>query len=131
LLGAALKSGRLGLVFMSLDVGVPPLSALVLTAGAVLAGLGAWAALGGPIAPVAVLGGVTLSALLALIAVWWRYGRGVLPARSLVRVPLYAAKKVPLYLGFLIKPQRDWVRTTRDQPPGAGGPAATPPRPVS
>ncbi|MBP3960056.1 glycosyltransferase [Gemmata sp. G18] len=116
LLATAVFRRRLGLVALALDVGVPPLSALVLTVGAVLAILGIWAALGGPWAPVAALGGAGLFAGVALATVWWRYGRGVLPAKSLLRVPLYAARKIPLYLRFLVKPQRDWVRTARDQP---------------
>jgi hypothetical protein len=131
LLGAALRSGRVGLALMALDVGVPPLSALVLTTGAVLVLLGAWAALGGPWAPAAGLGGVTLITFVALGAVWWRYGRRVLPFRALVRVPLYAARKVPLYLGFFVKPQRDWVRTARDQPTSPAEQPAHPPGPVS
>ena len=116
LLTTAVVRRRLSLVALALDVGVPPLSALVLTVGVALAILGIWALLGGPWGPVAALGGVGLFAGAALATVWWRYGRGVLPAKALLRVPLYAAGKIPLYLRFLVKPQRDWVRTARDLP---------------
>jgi cellulose synthase/poly-beta-1,6-N-acetylglucosamine synthase-like glycosyltransferase len=117
LLGAALFRGRPGLALLALDVGVPPLSALVLITAAVLTVLGVWAAFGGPPALALALGGVALAALLSLTAVWWRYGSDILPARALLRIPVYALKKIPLYFGFLIAPQRDWVRTARDQPP--------------
>jgi cellulose synthase/poly-beta-1,6-N-acetylglucosamine synthase-like glycosyltransferase len=115
LLGAALRRLRPGLAVAALDVAVPPLSALVMVTGLVLFGLGIWAALGGPLAPLVALGSVALAASAGLAIVWVRYGRSVLPFGSLLRVPLYALKKIPLYLGFVTKPQRDWVRTARDQ----------------
>jgi hypothetical protein len=115
LLGAALRRVRPGLVVAALDVAVPPLSALVMVTALVLFGLGVWATLGGPLAPLVALGGVALAASAGLAVVWLRYGRSVLPFGSLLRVPLYALKKIPLYLGFFTKPQRDWVRTARDQ----------------
>lgn len=114
-LAAAIRRVRPGLVLLALDVGVPPLSALVLAALAALFGLSLAAALGGPSGPACTVGACLCAALCALAAAWWRYGRGVLPARALVRVPLYAFRKVPLYLGFVTRPQRDWVRTARDR----------------
>jgi hypothetical protein len=114
LLGAAVRRGRVGLAALALDVGVPPLSALVLAAGAGLAALGGWAAAGGSWQPAAALAGTGLLALLVLAAAWWR---SVLPARTLVRIPWYVANKIPLYFRFLIRPERAWVRTSRDHPP--------------
>jgi cellulose synthase/poly-beta-1,6-N-acetylglucosamine synthase-like glycosyltransferase len=112
---AVFMRGRISLLALALDIGVPPLSALMLATGVLLAGLGIWTALGGAWGPVAMLGGALSAAVIALFAVWWRYGRGVLPAGSLARIPLYAAQKIPLYLGFVVKPQKEWVRTARDK----------------
>jgi cellulose synthase/poly-beta-1,6-N-acetylglucosamine synthase-like glycosyltransferase len=117
LLLAALVRARLRLLFMAVDIGVPPLSALVLLVAGVLVVLGTWAVLGGPIAPVAALAVVGLGASLSLAAVWKQYGQDTLPAKVLIRIPFYALKKISLYFQFLIKPQRKWVRTSRDQQP--------------
>jgi hypothetical protein len=38
----------------------------------------------------------------------------VIPFTVLMYAPLYALKKIPLYLGFLIKRQVEWVRSKRD-----------------
>jgi cellulose synthase/poly-beta-1,6-N-acetylglucosamine synthase-like glycosyltransferase len=105
------------LLIQALDVGVPPLSALVLACSLALCGLGLWATLGGPWGPVATLGGSAVMAAAGLVIAWLRFGRSTLPTKTLFRVPWYALKKVGLYFEFLIRPQRDWVRTARDQPP--------------
>ena len=117
LLKVSLVRARLRPIVLALDVGVPPLSALVLVSVVTLCALGLWAALGGPWEPVAALGAAGGVAALALALVWWRYGRETLPAKTLLTVPWYAVRKISLYFEFLIKPQRDWVRTSRDQPP--------------
>lgn len=116
---AAAAGGRVKPLVAALDVGVPPLSALVLVCGAALGCLGAVIAFGVTWRPAALLGGAGTIAAFALLAAWWRYGRDALPTCALVRIPLYAFRKVPLYLGFVLKPQRDWVRTARDEPPKA------------
>ncbi|VTU01960.1 Glycosyl transferase OS=Oscillatoriales cyanobacterium JSC-12 GN=OsccyDRAFT_0485 PE=4 SV=1: Glyco_tranf_2_3 [Gemmataceae bacterium] len=112
LLASALK-GRLSSLALALELGVPPLSALVLVAGAVLVALTGYAVFGGSPWPAAVLGTACSLAALGLTAAWLRFGRSVLPVRTLLRVPLYAVRKVPLYLGFFTKPQAEWVRTER------------------
>jgi hypothetical protein len=118
LLSGALFRGRLGAVPVALEFAVPPLSALVMMCAALLAVLVTWAAaLGGPWGPAAALGGVGLFAALGLVAAWLRYGRTVLPARTFVRIPAYAAKKIPLYFWFLLRGERKWIRTGRDKRP--------------
>jgi hypothetical protein len=98
---------------LALELGVPPLSALVLMVGLVLATLTGYAVFGGSPWPAAVLGTACALTAFALTAAWLRFGRSVLPVRTLLRVPLYALRKVPLYLGFFTKPQAEWVRTER------------------
>lgn len=115
LLVTSFTRGRIGLLALALDIGVPPLSALILATVVTLAGLVVVAISGGVWGPVATLGGALSIAAITLVAVWWRYGRGILPAISLARIPLYAAKKIPLYFGFVVKPQKEWVRTARDE----------------
>lgn len=51
---------------------------------------------------------------LAVLLAWARFCRELIPFSVLLYAPFYAAKKIPLYLGFLIKRQVEWVRSKRD-----------------
>ncbi|WP_286914618.1 MULTISPECIES: glycosyltransferase family 2 protein [unclassified Pseudomonas] len=114
LVASALAKGNWPLLAMSLDLMVPPLALLTLA----LAGLFVVSWL------VFLLLGVLLPALLATLALlmlgsavllaWSRFSREVIPFSVLIYAPLYALKKIPLYLGFLIKRQVEWVRSKRD-----------------
>ena len=44
---------------------------------------------------------------------WLGWGRDLVSGPELLRVPLYALRKVPLYLGFVWRRQKTWVRTER------------------
>ncbi len=115
LTGAALRQGRLDLLALALDLSVPPLSLLVmlwLATSAIALAATLWLQL--PLVAVALLaleGGLLL---VAIVAAWAKFCRVDLPFKTLLSVPLYVLWKIPLYLGFLIKPQTKWVRTERD-----------------
>jgi cellulose synthase/poly-beta-1,6-N-acetylglucosamine synthase-like glycosyltransferase len=113
LTAAGLSRGRVGLLALALELGVPPLSALFLGWCLALALAIGLAVAGGSWGPTVVLAAAAACASLGLTAAWARLGRDTLPVADLVRVPLYAVRKVPLYLGFLTRPQTDWVRTER------------------
>lgn len=98
----------------ALDIGVPPLSLLVMIA---LGGLTALSLL--------LLATETATAfqllLLSffyfaamLISVWWRYGQDYLTAKELAGIPWYVISKLSIYLAFIFKRQKEWVRTDRD-----------------
>ena len=111
---AALKQGNGSLLAMTLDLLVPPLALLVLALVAV--NLLAWLAylLFGVAAPAWIaLCGLALLGLAVALA-WARFCRELIPFSVLLYAPFYAARKVPMYLGFLIKRQVDWVRSKRD-----------------
>lgn len=112
----SLATQNLGLLALILDLWVPPLALLTL---AVLAscgfGLALWGLAGTGSSwllalPLLTLGLLTTTVLLA----WVRYGRGILSLVSLAYAPLYALGKIPLYLGFLVRRQVEWVRSRRD-----------------
>jgi cellulose synthase/poly-beta-1,6-N-acetylglucosamine synthase-like glycosyltransferase len=117
LLKAGLR-GRWSPIALALELGVPPLSALVLTVCGVLCALVVWGVVGGSWLPAIVLASAAALASLGLAAAWLRCGRTTLPAATLIRTPLYVLRKVPLYLGFFARPQSDWVRTQRDETRG-------------
>lgn len=111
---AAIKGRNGNLLAMTLDLLVPPLALLVLALLGLnlvtwlvylLSGHGtpAWIAL----AALAMLG-------LAVVLAWARFCRELIPFSVLLYAPFYAARKIPLYLGFLIKRQVEWVRSKRD-----------------
>jgi cellulose synthase/poly-beta-1,6-N-acetylglucosamine synthase-like glycosyltransferase len=102
------------LLAMTLDLWVPPLAllTLVLGAGFVLS----WLVflLGASPAPAIIAtSGMALLGVTILLA-WSQFGRTIIAFTALMYAPLYALKKIPLYIGFLLKRQVDWVRSKRD-----------------
>jgi cellulose synthase/poly-beta-1,6-N-acetylglucosamine synthase-like glycosyltransferase len=121
LLVAAVRQRRLDLLGLALELSVPPLSVLGLLYAAAAAAAGLlWSAAGAPL-PAALLACGGLAAAGALLASWARFGRKSLPFTSLLAAPLYALGKVPIYLAFVLRPQRAWARTARDRPAPQGG----------
>lgn len=115
LLARGLARLQPGLVGLALDLCVPPLSLLVLlwlAAMIATAALGWWTAWWVP-ALILVAAGALL--LLAILSAWARFGRAVCPFSTLASLPVYLLWKVPVYFAFLFKPQKEWVRTERDQ----------------
>lgn len=113
LLWAGLQRRRPELLALAADLCVPPLSllvglwALTSVAAVVLAyDTGAWS-------PAAVLltGGGLMA--LALGLAWFKYARRQIPFRALLAAPMYILWKAPLYLTFLTRRQKAWVRTQR------------------
>lgn len=115
LLWQGLKRRHLPTVAMALDMLVPPVALLgLLLAVLWLAALGlAW------VAGMAYLGPLVAATLLvglfklALWRAWWGWGRDLVSAREWLQVPFYLLAKVPLYVGFLFRRQKAWVRTDR------------------
>ncbi|MGE8456261.1 MAG: glycosyl transferase, partial [Pseudomonas alloputida] len=111
---AAITQRNASLAALTLDLLVPPLALLVLT----LLGLNlvTWLAylLFGLAAPAwLAFAGLALLAFAVMLA-WARFCREVIPFSVLLYAPFYAARKIPLYLSFLIKRQVEWVRSKRD-----------------
>ncbi|MEM9568308.1 MAG: glycosyltransferase family 2 protein [Cyanobacteria bacterium P01_E01_bin.34] len=114
LLSAAVKQRRMGLLVLALDLAIPPLSlwvtigiglaiatAIVATAAGML-----WPAI------VQLLACGVLVIAIGVAALKWRPAE--LSLMQLLRIPFYILWKLPIYLKFLVSPQKDWVRTERD-----------------
>ncbi|QXH54092.1 glycosyltransferase family 2 protein [Pseudomonas fakonensis] len=114
LLATAVAQGNSRLLAMALDLLVPPLALLSLLSAATF--LLCWLAFVafGVLAPalLATLALVLLSA--SVVLAWARFAREQIAFSVLLYAPLYAMKKIPLYLGFLIRRQVEWVRSKRD-----------------
>ncbi len=119
LLGAL--AGRPRLLGVALDLTVPPLALLAsLLAAAVALGALAWLWSGDALA-LTIAAAATAAVTLATLLAWAVHARRLLPARELLRIPLYVLWKLPSYAAFLWRRESAWRRTQRDdaRPPSA------------
>lgn len=100
---------------MALDLLVPPLSLLLilLVVATVAAGLAAvFDAISFAI-PITLL--CAIAAVLACVLLAWStFARQTLPASSLLSAVSYAAAKIPMYLAFPFRGEKQWIRTERN-----------------
>ncbi|MEO0353791.1 MAG: glycosyltransferase family 2 protein [Cyanobacteria bacterium P01_A01_bin.3] len=114
LLVAAVRQRRLGLLMLALDLAIPPLS-LWVAIGAGLAVATAIMAIAAGVMWPAIVQAIACGVLVAAIgvaALKWRPPE--LSLMQLLSIPFYVLWKLPIYLKFLVSPQKDWVRTERD-----------------
>lgn len=110
---ASLRKLRPDLFGLALELSVPPLSMLMMLWAAGLAcTLVGWA-LGGLPCPsiVLVIGGLMVP--VSILAAWFKFGREKLPLSALLSTPFYVLWKIPIYLSFLVRREKKWVRTER------------------
>ncbi|KAF0843614.1 cellulose synthase/poly-beta-1,6-N-acetylglucosamine synthase-like glycosyltransferase [Methylovorus glucosotrophus] len=108
-----LRTRNAELVAMALDICIPPLALLVMCLSAYILISALLAVFG--YAGSLVLGGTMFVFLfLAVMAAWAKFGRHAIPLWMLAYAPLYALRKIPLYLKYLVKRQVEWVRSQRD-----------------
>jgi len=112
LLWTAVSARDARLAAMALDVMTPPLTLLLglvlmdfLLGAVVAAAVGPW--------PM----GIALTGLILLLAAsiksWWTVGRDLLSIGDLLLAPAHLFKKLPMYLKFISRRQKQWVRTER------------------
>jgi cellulose synthase/poly-beta-1,6-N-acetylglucosamine synthase-like glycosyltransferase len=113
MLARALSRGDGRLLGLALDLSVPPLALLagLLALDAVLALAAGFCGAGfGPV----VAAGVLLAVfVVSVLGAWFVRGRDLVRFTELMSVPWYILAKVPVYLRFIVKRQRTWVRTDR------------------
>jgi len=109
-----LRSHNAAAVALALDLCVPPLALLALLVTLSCA-LGAWVA-GRDFAQQAFAVTALVSAVgfaVAVLLSWWSVGRRWITFAELVSAPVYVLKKLPVYLSFVARRQREWIRTSR------------------
>jgi cellulose synthase/poly-beta-1,6-N-acetylglucosamine synthase-like glycosyltransferase len=109
-----LRFHNLGAVALALDLCVPPLALLALLV-TLSCGLGAWMA-GTDMAWQAFAALSAVSAVgfaAAILLAWWSVGRRWITLAELVSAPVYVLKKLPVYISFVARRQREWIRTSR------------------
>ncbi|MBM3103852.1 MAG: glycosyltransferase family 2 protein [Pseudomonas sp.] len=102
------------LLAMTVDLMVPPLALLVLALVAIFSVSWLAFALFDVLAPALIATAAIVMLGAAVLLAWSRFSREVIAFSVLLYAPFYAARKIPLYLGFLIKRQVEWVRSKRD-----------------
>ena len=115
LLKISWQNQRSDLLFLALEISVPPLSLLVIFWMIVLA----CTLLGGfflnvwlPAQFMLILGVILASSILSS---WRKFGSDIISLQNLLYVPFYLLSKIPLYLKFLVSPQKEWIRTEREE----------------
>ncbi len=109
----AIFRGSKSLLGMALDLCVPPLALLVamlsgllmLTGFAYLAGLSS--------VPLLIATSAVVMFAVAILLAWWGWGRHIISLLTFLFIPVYVVFKIPYYVGFLWKRQKNWVRTDR------------------
>jgi cellulose synthase/poly-beta-1,6-N-acetylglucosamine synthase-like glycosyltransferase len=108
LLAAAWRERRCELLALAFELGVPPLSLLVLGCFGAAALSIVSAAAGASTLPLFILTAGGLMIVGAIGSAWLRFGRDVLPLRVLLSAPVYVVRKIPLYAAFLTGRQSRW-----------------------
>ena len=113
MLRAAAARRDMRLLGMALDLAVPPLALLAgLLAAAGLFGLAGWL-FGGTAVVLFLASALVATFFIAVLFAWGAQGRDLVRLGELLAVPWYIAAKLPMYLRFIVRRQRDWVRTDR------------------
>ena len=116
LLQASWQQRRFDLLVLAAEVGIPPLSFLVLLWGGMtfLAVIAIILQIVG-ILPLVLLLIAGLALLVSVLTAWAGFARSRLPLSSLLMIPLYLLWKIPIYLAFIWRPQTEWIRTDREK----------------
>lgn len=115
LLGQSIRQGRLDLLALGLEISVLPLSLLVMVWAAAAGVTLLFALITQAWWPLVVVLAAGIALFGAVVLAWARFGRSEISLRQLMMIPLYILWKIPLYLAFLIRPEKQWIRTQRDE----------------
>ena len=99
------------LAWLALDLMIPP--TVMLLAGAALM-LAFAAVVSGRAVPTWLLGTALVLLGAGLARAWRAEGRAILPMRSIAQIPAYMFWKLPIAAQFLLRRERQWVRTERE-----------------
>ncbi len=114
LLKQAVRQKRFDLFISALDLCIPPLSLLVVVWLAMMTTSVLFSYVGMSWIPALISAIAGFCFLTAIVTAWAGFAAQKLPFSQLLTVPFYVIGKIPVYLKFLIKPQKLWVRTERD-----------------
>ncbi len=114
MMAAAIKNRDPRILALALDLAVPPLTMLTLLLLSLTLACAGVALFGPTTLPLFVMLTTTAVFTLSVMAAWFFWGRRIVPLADLLALPFYILGKIPMYLRFWRKRQKDWVRTDRD-----------------
>lgn len=110
----AIARGNLGLLALTLDLAVPPLSLLVMLLAGMSSVAGVAVLLGFSSAALTISATCIMALVVAIFLAWLKFGRDLLPPSAIFSVASYIFAKLPIYCRLLsgnAAPQ--WTRTDR------------------
>jgi len=111
---AAITRGSFGLLALTLDLTVPPLTLLAVLVMLLVVVTGIGAILGVAFTALIVSAACLVGCTIAILSAWWKYGRDVLPPRAISLLPSYILGKLWLYRRPLLgKMTAHWIGTDR------------------
>jgi len=102
------------LLGLALDLAVPPLSLLVLLSVIGLFLLAVFTYIAGSDDALLVLLSSFILFSMMLVITWWKFGQDYLTLKELCCIPVYVISKISVYITFIFKRQKSWVRTSRN-----------------
>jgi len=111
----ALRRRDVRLLMLALDLAIPPLSLLIVVAasGAITASVALF--FSANILLCLAFIAVAIFLLAVLIVAWQKVGRAIIGLHDLHHALYYLLSKIPLYWHFLVKRQKEWIRSDRDR----------------
>lgn len=114
LLRGAVQQRRWELLWLAVELGVPPLTLIVL-AMLLIVGVSVLVFLADSFTLPLLISFIASSMLFtAVLMAWYKFGRSHLPGRILLAVPAYMIWKFPITLNALLNHPLAWTRTPRD-----------------
>ena len=104
---------NLGIFAFAVNLMIPPLVFIIYLLGVALAITMLAQAFDASSRGLIVLLTATISLLVSVLLVWWRYGRDFLPLQGLGAILPYVLQKFSIYVKFFFDRQKLWVRTDR------------------
>ena len=101
------------LLGLALDLAVPPLSLLVLLSMVGLFLFTIFSYITGGYDALVLLLTSFIFFSVTLVITWWKFGRDYLTLKELCSIPIYVISKISVYIAFIFKRQKSWVRTSR------------------
>lgn len=113
MVGLGLLGKGKGLLYLALDMMVPPLALLVILVSLGFTLILAWSLLSGMHGALVFMSLLCLLLFISLSCAWWTFGRDLIAPSHVPRFAGYALGKLPIYVRFVMKRQMEWVRSKR------------------
>lgn len=113
LLSDVFRQRRIGLLFVAMDLMVPPLALLAIVSCLSFAIVLFLSLYTHHWTPLYMLAAAGIMAGLGIAAVWFRFASDIIPAQVILAIPGYVFRKLNIYKRFVTARQKEWVRTER------------------